>query len=71
MTNDPQVRTIEEATGVTRLSRSMLYKLMQSGRLAYVKIGRRRLIPADAIAQLIEASTVSTTDGQEVQACDR
>lgn len=66
-----QLRTIEEAIGLTRLSRSMLYELMQAGKLAYVKIGRRRLIPADAITQLIEASTVSTTDGQEVQACDR
>ncbi len=40
---------VEEAVEVTSLGRSMLYELMASGAIESVKIGKRRLIPRDAL----------------------
>ena len=40
---------IPEAAKLTSISRSTLYAEMGAGRLAAVKIGARRLIPADAL----------------------
>lgn len=68
---EPRLQSIEEAMGLTRLSRTTLYTLMKVGRLTYVKIGRRRLIPAQAIAELVAAGTVWAKEGQEVRPCDR
>ena len=36
--------SIEEAARVTGLSRNLLYDEMRAGRLAYLKVGRRRII---------------------------
>jgi excisionase family DNA binding protein len=36
--------TVDEAAHATRLSRDLLYDEMRAGRLAYLKIGRRRII---------------------------
>jgi excisionase family DNA binding protein len=54
----PHLTTVKEATDATRLSRSTLYGLMDRGELEYVKLGRRRLIPASALAELIRRGTV-------------
>lgn len=43
---------IKAATEFTGLSRSMLYSLMEQGRLRYVKIGRARRIPRRALVEL-------------------
>jgi excisionase family DNA binding protein len=40
------------------LSRSGVYSLMDKGLLAYVKLGKSRRIPAEAVDRLIEESTV-------------
>jgi excisionase family DNA binding protein len=45
--------TVKEASGWLRVSSSMLYDLIHSRRLETIKIGRRRLVPADALAALI------------------
>jgi excisionase family DNA binding protein len=37
----------------TGLSRTTLYRLMDSGELRFVKIGARRLIPEDALRDLL------------------
>jgi len=42
----------------TNLSRSTLYRLMESGELDYVKIGSRRLIPEQPLLDLLERHTV-------------
>lgn len=69
---DAQLRSLEEVASLTRLSRSTLYTLMSAGKLGFIKVGRRRLIPTQALAQLIEDATVVVgTEGQEVQPCDR
>jgi excisionase family DNA binding protein len=36
--------SVEEAAQVTGLSRDLLYGEMRAGRLAYLKVGRRRII---------------------------
>jgi excisionase family DNA binding protein len=36
--------SIDEATGLTGLSRDLLYDQMRAGNLAYLKVGRRRII---------------------------
>ena len=53
---------IPEAMRLLGLSRSVIYKLIRSGRLRSVKEGTTRLIPAEAIAEyvaLLEAEAES------------
>lgn len=45
---------IADACGDTGLSRSYLYEAMAAGELAFVKIGRRRLIPRAALLAWVE-----------------
>lgn len=44
---------IEEAEAFSGLGRSTLYKQMDAGLLAYVKIGRARRIPKQALIELM------------------
>ena len=50
---DQRAYRISEAASAYRLSRSTLYKLMAAGSLRSVKIGGRRLIPRDALEDLL------------------
>ena len=43
--------SIAEAAGFSGLSRSTLYEAMEAGELAFVKVGRRRLLPRLAVVQ--------------------
>lgn len=45
------IRDAAEAIG---LGRSTLYEMMKEGTLRFVKVGNRRLIPADALRSLLE-----------------
>jgi excisionase family DNA binding protein len=36
--------SVDEAAAITGLSRDLLYDQMRAGRLAYTKVGRRRII---------------------------
>jgi excisionase family DNA binding protein len=45
--------SVDETVKLTGLSRDLLYDEMNAGRLRYVKVGRRRIIPADAIRALV------------------
>ena len=36
--------SVEEAAQITGLSRDLLYDQMRTGKLAYLKVGRRRII---------------------------
>ncbi|GAA3115564.1 MULTISPECIES: helix-turn-helix domain-containing protein [Actinomycetes] len=49
------VLTVDEAADRLRVSRWTLYTLIRSNQLRTVKIGRRRLVPADALAECIRA----------------
>jgi excisionase family DNA binding protein len=50
--------TLAEAHDFSRLSRSDLYARMSRGELAFVKLGRRRLIPRRALMQLVTQAMV-------------
>ena len=49
--------SINEAAGALGIGRSRLYEEVAAGRLRSLKVGRRRLVPASAIAGYIEAVT--------------
>ncbi|MCC6619211.1 MAG: helix-turn-helix domain-containing protein [Chloroflexi bacterium] len=48
----PRLLSVEEAATALGIGRSMTFRLIRTGRLRTVKVGRRRLIPADALAEL-------------------
>ncbi|MEO3892379.1 helix-turn-helix domain-containing protein [Nonomuraea sp. B5E05] len=48
------VLTVDEAANRLRVSRWTLYTLIRSNQLRTIKIGRRRLVPADALAECIK-----------------
>ena len=45
--------SVDEAAVALRLSKSVLYELIWSGRLRTVKAGRRRLVPVGALAEYV------------------
>ena len=51
------VLTVDEAAQRLRVSRWTLYNLIRSNQLRTVKIGRRRLIPVDALAEYLAQLT--------------
>jgi excisionase family DNA binding protein len=52
---------IADAEKFTRLSRSTLYQLMETGKLPYVKIGRCRRIPHRALMDFLAKALVDRT----------
>jgi excisionase family DNA binding protein len=46
---------VDEAAGALRLSRSLVYVLIRSGRLRTVKAGRRRLVPVAALDEYVNS----------------
>ena len=45
--------SLDEAAQSLGLSRRMLYELMDAGKLSTVKLGKRRLVPAQELARLV------------------
>ena len=55
MSNPPKHGfSVKEAQQCTSLSRATLYRLHDEGRLRFVKIGRRVVIPASELLRLVE-----------------
>lgn len=55
-TTQPKILlNVSDAAGALSLSRSKFYELMQSGALKTVKIGQRRLVPAESLAAYANA----------------
>lgn len=50
--------SVSEARDFTGLGRSTLYNMMDRGDLIYTKIGRRRLIPRNALIRLASESLI-------------
>ncbi|MGW5411756.1 helix-turn-helix domain-containing protein [Actinomadura geliboluensis] len=48
------VLTVDEAAERLRVSRWTLYNLIRSNQLRTVKIGRRRLVPVNALAECLD-----------------
>ncbi|WP_207757068.1 helix-turn-helix domain-containing protein [Nonomuraea cypriaca] len=53
MTDDIQLYRVPDAMQKLRMSRSVIYEQLRSGRLRSVKQGRCRLIPASALTEYI------------------
>jgi excisionase family DNA binding protein len=51
---DVTLFTIDEAAAQLRVSRWSVYNLIRSGQLQTIKIGRRRLVPLDALTQCLQ-----------------
>ena len=51
--NDLQLYRVKDAMRLLNLSRTVVYELMQTGRLRSVQQGRARLITAEAIREYI------------------
>jgi integrase len=65
-TSGPRVLlSVEEAAATMNVGRTTVYALIKTGELESVKVGRRRLVPADAVAQCI---TQLAERGSEPQA---
>lgn len=55
-TGPERLYDIPSAAATMGIGRTRLYAELDAGRLRSVKVGRRRLVPASAIAQRIEAA---------------
>lgn len=53
----PRVLRVEEAARALGIGRSLVYDLIRSGRLRSFKVGSRRLIPTNAIDEVITTLT--------------
>ena len=49
----PRLLAIKQAIYELGISRTALYELINAGKLKTVKIGRRRLVPTEAIEELV------------------
>lgn len=49
----PVVYRVEEAAEALRLTRDAIYELIRSGQLRSFKVGRRRLVPIDALTEYV------------------
>lgn len=50
--------SVKEAARLLGVSRSLLYAMMETGKLAYARIGRRRVIPRKAIQEVLAENIV-------------
>jgi excisionase family DNA binding protein len=48
-----RLMSVDEVAAILALGRSTVYGELQAGRLRSIKVGRRRLVPAAAIAEFI------------------
>jgi excisionase family DNA binding protein len=55
---------VSEACRFTGVGRSFLYSLMEAGRLPYLKLGKRRLIPRAELRRLLAESLKAARDGE-------
>lgn len=51
---DELVLTIDEAAAALRVSRDLVYDLIQRGEMPSLTLGRRRLVPRKAIDDILE-----------------
>ena len=65
MKNDQLLLRLPEAATVLGLSRSSLYKLVMSGSVRSILIGRSRRIPAQAIDELVRDRIAEQADESE------
>ena len=49
--------SVDEAAALTGLSRELLYDQMRAGKLAYIKVGRRRIITRQHLEAFLAGPT--------------
>jgi excisionase family DNA binding protein len=59
-TDKERLLTLNQAAAFLNLSRSKVYRLMGSGDLPFVKLGKSRRVSMSALLTLIEAHTLGT-----------
>lgn len=52
----PRLMTVAEAAEILNVAKRTVYRLMDSGQIVYVRIGRARRIPVEEIDRFIESS---------------
>jgi excisionase family DNA binding protein len=52
--------SVDEAAAITGLSRDLLYDQMRTGKLAYLKVGRRRIITRQHLEAFLTRTTKSS-----------
>jgi excisionase family DNA binding protein len=55
--NERLAYSVDEAAAITGLSRDLLYDQMRTGKLAYLKIGRRRIITRQHLEAFLTGAT--------------
>jgi len=53
ITDPPRCLRVEQVAQQLSVGRSTVYDLIRSGRLRSFKVGRRRLVPRDAVEEMI------------------
>ncbi len=57
--------SVEDAIEATQLGRTTLFNLMASGEIPSVKIGRRRMIPAQALRDYVAGLVAAAQASEE------
>lgn len=52
--NTPDVLTVMEAAKVLKIGRTTMYRLLQSGNIQHLKVGRKIIIPSKYLQEFIE-----------------
>jgi excisionase family DNA binding protein len=55
--NERLAYSVDEAAAITGLSRDLLYDQMRAGKLAYIKVGRRRIITRQHLEAFLARAT--------------
>lgn len=55
--NGPITYSVADACRVSSIGRTKLYELINTGRLATTKIGRRRFVSAESLRELVDPPT--------------
>lgn len=59
-----QLLSVDQAAGQLQIGRSLLYELIGRGQLRSISIGRRRLIPAGAVAAYVAGQAGDPSSGR-------
>ena len=55
--NERLAYSVDEAAAITGLSRDLLYDQLRTGKLAYLKVGRRRIITRQHLEAFLTRAT--------------